>query len=219
MRGLQPVSIETLQQYNVNVEGVPDVIWQPIYDYQTYANAGFTGQTLFFQVPKGQGGKTIEDTNMGTGGRIPSPVNMLVTGIEAVFFPGQPPAAVSGAAVAITDQMLNDLYAVHNGRMSFRLTIGDQPWLDEAPIGVFPSQFYLDGFSAIHYTQAMAADETAVLAYASFRGPMYQVMPYRLISNQEFVVSVNSPAVIALPSGDDARWGFRLHGYRFRLAT
>jgi hypothetical protein len=219
MRGLQRVGLDTLQQYNVNVEGVPDVIWQPIYDYQTYAAAGFTGETLFFAVPAGQGGKTVEDTNLFTGGRMPSPTNMLITGIEAVFHPGQVPYLVSGTVPAVTDSLLNDIYAWYNGRMSFKLTIGDQPWLQEAPLGVFPQQFWLDGFSAIHFAQAMAADETALVDYAAVRGPMYQVMPYRLISNQEFSVSVRSPAAIALPSTVDARWGFRLHGYRFRLAT
>lgn len=220
MRGLQPVGIDQLQQYNVNVEGVPDVIWQPLWDYQTYAAAGFTGPTLFFQVPNGSAGKTIEDTNMGApGGSLPAPVNMLITGIECVFFPGQLPGLVTAAVPAATDFALNDLYAVHNGRMSFKLSIGDQTWLNEAPLGVFPSQFYLDVSAAVHYTQAAAADATDLIDYATFAGPMYQVVPYRLISNQDFVVSVNSPAAIALPSTVDARWGFRLHGYRFRLAT
>lgn len=219
MRGLQPVGLETLAQYNVNVEGVPDVIWQPIWDYQTYPNAGFTGETLFFQVPKGQGGKTLEDTNMGSQGRMPSPVNMLVTGIECTFFPGRLPYFVGAAVPAVTDAMLNDLYAVHNGRLSVTLKIGDQVWLEEAPLGVFPTQFYLDGFAAAQSKQAAAADANQLIDYASFRGPMYQVMPYRLISNQEFVVTVRSPAAVALPSGIDARWGVRLHGYRFRLAT
>lgn len=220
MRGLQPVSIETLQQYNVNVEGVPDVIWQPIYDYQEYDAAGFTGETLFFQEPKGFAGKTLEDTNMGTGGRMPSPVNMLVTGIEAVFFPGVAPSnANTTPALSAVQSISRDLYAVHNGRMSMKLVIGDQTWLEEAPLGVFPSQFYLEGYAAAHFTQAVAADASLKVDYASFRGPMYQVMPYRLISNQEFSVSVRSPAAIPLPSGQPARWGFRLHGYRFRLAT
>ena len=220
MRGLNPVSVETLQQYNVNVEGVPDVIWQPIWDYQTYDAAGFTGETLFFAVPAGTAGKTIEDTNLFTGGRMPSPVNMLITGVEAVFFPGRAPAFVSGALPAVTDYAINDTYAVHNGRMSFRLSIGDQVWLNEAPLGVFPSQFYLDGFAATAFSDGVtASDETSVIDYASFCGPMYQVVPYRLISNQEFSVAVRSPAAIALTSGQDARWGFRLHGYRYRLAT
>jgi hypothetical protein len=221
VRGLQPVGIDQLQQYNVNVEGVPDVIWQPLWDYQTYSSAGFTGPTLFFQVPNGSSGKTIEDTNMGApGGSLPAPVNMLITGIECVFFAGSVPAVVTGDETpSPANFQLNDLYAVHKGRMSFKLTIGDQTWLNEAPLGVFPSQFYLDGFAAAHFTQATAADDTVVIDYASFRGPMYQVVPYRLISNQDFTVAVNSPAAISLPSGNDARWGFRLHGYRFRLAT
>lgn len=220
MRGLQPVGVDILNQYNVNVEGVPAVLWQPIWDYQTYAAAGFTGETLFFAVPAGQGGKTVEDTNLNTGGRMPSPENMLVTGVEACFWPGQTPGLVTGAAPAVTDLFVNDMYAAQNGRMSFRFSIGDQTWLRESPaIGAFPTQFYLDGFAAAHYSQAMAADETLLVDYATLKGPMYQVVPYRLISNQEFSVSINSPAAVALPSTVDARWGYRLHGYRYRLAT
>ena len=218
MRGLAPVDISQLQNYNVNVEGQPLVNWQPLWDYQTYANAGFTGKTLFFQVPVGQGTKTLEDTNMKLGGQLGAPVNMLVTGIESVFRPGVSPVVLAGG-VAVTASLLNDLYAVHGARMSVEVTIGDKPWLQEAPLGVFPSQFYLDGpGSAVHYTQAAPADELALADYAAFRGPMYQIVPWRLISSQTFVLAVNSPALVALPSGIDARWGFRLHGYRFGLA-
>lgn len=219
MRGLQPVGLDTLQEYNVNVEGVPDVIWQPIWDYQTYPLAGFTGETLFFQVPKGQAGKTLEDTNMGSQGRMPSPVNMLVTGVEVFFRSGRLPYFVAAAVPAATDSQINDIEALAHARMSLTLKIGDQVWLEEAPLGVFPQQFYLDGFAAAQSKQAVAADANQIADYVAHRGPMYQVMPYRLISNQEFVVTIRSPVAVPLPSGVDGRWGVRLHGYRFRLAT
>lgn len=217
MRGLAPVSLQDLENYDVNVEGQPKVVWQPEWDYQTYPSAGFSGQTLFYQEPIGQNNKTLEDTSMRGQGRLPTPVNMLVTGIEALFFPGVDPVALSGG-LNVTESIWNDLYAVHNGRLSIKLTIGDQEWLREAPLGVFPSQFYLDGSASVFYTQGAAADELAKIDYASFRGPMYQVVPYRLISNQEFAITVNSPSAIPMPSGQNARWGFRLHGYRFSLA-
>ncbi len=217
MRGLEAVSIADLEAYDVNVDGQPLVTWQPQWDYQDYPNAGFTGERLFFQIPIGQASKTLEDTSMSGQGRLPTPVNMMVTGIEAVFFSGASPVELAGG-VAVTSSIWNDLYAVHNGRLSVKFKIGDKTWLEEAPIGVMPSCFWLDGPAAIHYTQAAAADELAKIDYASFRGPPYQVVPFRLISNQQFSLTVNSPAAIALPSGVDGRWGFRLHGYKFALA-
>lgn len=218
MRGLSIITLDELQRYDVNVEGQPVVTWQPIWDYQAYPNAGFTGQRLFFQEPIGTNDKTLEDTNLRSQGRLSTPVNMLITGIEAVFWPGVDPWLSTLVAQDVGDSIANDLYAVHNGEMSFRFQIGDKVWLEEGPLGVFPTQFWLDGFGAVHYTQAAAASATVKGDYASFRGPMYQITPFRLISNQEFSVLVNSPAAIALPSGVDARWGFRLHGYRFSLA-
>lgn len=217
MRGLEALSTATLQKYDVNVVGQVKVTWQPLWDYQTYANAGFTGPTQFFQVQAGQSGKTVEDTNMTQGGFLPSPINMLVTGVEFCFWPGVAPVRVAAAAPDVKG-ISNDMYAVQNGRMSFKLTIGDATWLQEAPLGVFPPQFNLEGYAAEAFAQAAAADQSVQVDYAAMRGPMYQLIPLRLISSQDFSVSVNSPAAIALPSGVDARWGFRLHGYRYSLA-
>jgi len=219
MRGLDAPGLQILKDADVNVEGIAAVFWQPVWDYQTYAAAGFTGPAQFFAVPGGTAGKTVEDTNLTQAGIIPNPDNMLVTGFEMVFFPGRVPGFTAAAVPAVTDFALNDIYAVHNGRMSALFTIGDQPWLREAPLGVFASQFYLEGMAASHFTQAVAGNQNVLVDYASFRGPMYQVIPLRLISNQPFSFTVNSPAAIALPSGVNARWGVRQHGYRYRLAT
>lgn len=217
MRGLQALDTATLQKYDVNVVGQIKVTWQPLWDYQTYPLAGFTGPTLFFQVPQGNSGKTIEDTNMTQQGNLPSPINMLITGIEACAWPGVAPVRAAAAAPDVKG-ISNDMYALQNGKLSVKLTIGDATWLEEAPLGVFPPQFNLQGYAAEAFAQAAAADQSVQVDYAAFRGPMYQVIPLRLISSQNFVVSVNSPAAIALPSGVDARWGFRLHGYRYSLA-
>lgn len=218
MRGLVPPDLAVLSEFNVNLEGQPETLWFPLYDYQTYPSAGFSGETLFFQVPIGQDGKTLEDTNMRSQGRLPTPINMMVTGIECMFRPAPNPAALSGG-INVTESIWNDLYAVHSSRMSVQLRIGDKDsYVQEAPLGIFPPQWRLAGTSAVHYTQAAAADELAKFDYASFCGAMYQVTPMRLISNQEFALMVRSPSLIPLPSGQDARWGFRLHGYRYRLA-
>lgn len=213
MKGIIPPSIDDLHTFNVNVDGQPEVTWQPLYDYQTYPLAGFTGETVFFQVPIG-GTKTIEDTNLRSQGRLPTPVNMVITAIEMWFRPG----SVVSATGALVARNWNDVNAFQGGRMSIRFRIGDKDYLNEAPLGVMPAQFRLGGGAALSDTTTAAAARVTVIDYAAMCGPLYQVVPMRLISNQEFLAAVNSPAVVALPSGVDGRFGVRLQGYRYRLA-
>lgn len=214
MRGIIPPGIPDLHNFNVNVDGQPEVTWQPIYDYQVYPAAGFTGETLFFQVPIGQGGKTIEDTNLRSQGRMPTPHNMVVTAVEILFRPGAVPSR-TGAIVATN---WNDVNAFQGSRMSFRFRIGDKDYLNEAPLGVAPNQFRVAGGAALSDTTTAAASRVTVIDYATMAGPLYQVVPMRLISNQEFVLAINSPAVVALPSTVAGRFGARLQGFRYRLA-
>lgn len=213
-RGLIPPNMTDLTSFNVNVEGQPEVQWQPIYDYQAYPNAGFTGETLFFQVPAGQAAKTVEDTNMTAQGRLPTPVNMVVTALEIYFTPGN----VISATGAIVARNWNDVNAFNRGRMSFRFRIGDKDYAQEAPLNVLPQVFGLGGGAALSDTTTAAASRVTVIDYARAVGPVYQVVPMRLISNQQFFAAINSPAVVALPSGVDGRFGVRAQGFRFRLA-
>ncbi|MDP2652031.1 MAG: hypothetical protein Q8O94_02755 [bacterium] len=60
-----------------------EVIDQPLWDSQTLASAQATTLTLF-QVPVGQGGKTVVDTNMEIAGQLTNPKNELVGGISVV---------------------------------------------------------------------------------------------------------------------------------------
>lgn len=218
MQGRIPPNIDTLHSFNVNLEGQPETLWFPLYDYQTYDAAGFTGDTLFFQVPIGQGGKSLEDTNMTSGGELPSPINMMVTAIECVFRPGGDVFA-AGLPAATVASHWNDLYAVHGGRMSVVLRVGDkESYVREGPLGVFSQSFGLTGAAALADSSTAATDALSKIDYGRFGGLLYQITPIRLISNQDFALTVRSPAAIALPSGVDARWGFRLLGYRYRLA-
>ncbi len=41
MQGLRAPSLAQLEQYNVNVEGQPEVVYQPMYDLQVHPAAGF----------------------------------------------------------------------------------------------------------------------------------------------------------------------------------
>jgi len=86
-RGKQPLPIDSLSQYNPNMAGAIEAIWQPFYDFQTYPTTGQT-QLQFFQVQQGAGGKTLADTNMTNQGMFPAPTMFLVTGLQVVFIPG-----------------------------------------------------------------------------------------------------------------------------------
>ena len=112
----------------------------------------------------------------------------------------------------------NDVSAFSTSRMSFRFRIGDKDYLQEAPLGVLPQSFRLAGGAALSDTTTAGAGQTTVIDYAVMAGPVYQLVPLRLISNQEFVAAINSPALVAMPSGVDGRFGVRLHGPRYRLA-
>lgn len=215
MRGYQAPSLAQLEQYNVNVDGQPEVIWQPIYDYQTYAAAGFTSQR-FFVTPAGTGAVTFDNTNMELASALPVPVNMAITSIEVVFFPGN--VIGSQGLPAIIGDNWNDVQAVHEaGHVS--VVIGSKEYLLDAPLGKFPQAFRIAGGAALSDSTTAAAAAISQIDYAVFAGPVYQIVPLRLISQQNFRVDlVFDNGVVALPSTNDGVIGVRLNGFRYRLA-
>ncbi len=217
-------SFEQLQDFSVNRTGQYEVIKQSLYDEVTYASAGQTS-LIFFQVPKGQSGKTIADTNLTLAGQLASPINFLVYSVELLFLPGGNPLTVANNDADTTVSALeftNDVYQfARNG--SLRLTIGSKAYLEEAPLGVFPSKTWLETQfgAALHYTQATAADASRQIigAYASLRGRPYATDPELLIApTQNFDVTLTWPAAVPLPSGNDARLFCRLDGLLYRLS-
>lgn len=215
-RGLVAPNLQALEAFNVNVDGQPEVIWQPLFDTQVYPSAGFTA-LQFFSVPQGQAGKTFDDTNMETAAVLPVPVNMAITSIEVFFFPGNV-INVGGttAALLAAESNWNDVQAVHEaGHLS--LVIGSKEYALDAPLGRFPTTFRIAGAAAV------ASETTTTLGqqidYAVFAGMPYAIVPLRLISQQQFRVDlVFSNGVVALPSTNDGRIGVRLNGFRYRLA-
>ena len=205
------VPLSEIGKYAVNRPGQQEALYQPLYDYQTYAAAGQTSLT-FFAIPQGQGGKTIHDTNMETASALPNPKTFLIQGIEIVFFSGVVPG-IFGAQAAAT--YLNDVNAVHQSG-HVQLFIGSKPYLDEAPIGVFPPSFRLGGMAALADTTTAAADAQSRIDYATMAGATYSITPFFLPSQQNFKVTVDWPAVVALPSTVAGRIGVRLLGTLYR---
>jgi len=210
-------SLQDLQQFDVNRRGQYEGVRQSYYDIQTYANAGQT-KLSFFQVPIGQSSKTIADTNMRNAGMLPQPINFLVESIEIVFFPGVLPTT-KGVAVAETE-FSNDVYTVAKSG-SLKFYIGSKTYLEEAPLGRFPpkTRLTMDSAHAISELQAVAADSELQVStdYASFIGRPYALDPeILLVPNQNFEISLEWPAVVALPSGVDGRIGVIMDGIQYR---
>lgn len=208
-------ALEALRDYEVNVDNVVQMLWQPLYDYQDYAAAG-SQEFSFFQVPKGQAGKTLEDTNMTNAGVLPMPKEMLVTGMEIFFHSGAPVLTQDTAANQVSQ--LEDLNALM-GRGHIQIFIGSKAMLDDVGIDQFPVGTSLDAALALSDSTTAAAAALTQVGNAGYRGRAYRFEPLLIPANQNFNVNINFPnGAVTLPSGQDARVGVRLLGWQYRLA-
>lgn len=214
MHGLKAPTLAQLEQYNVNVEGQPEVIYQPIYDFQVYPTAGFT-ELAFFQVPEGQAGKTFDDTNMSLTAALAVPINMAIVDVQVWFFPAAAPGRTG--AIATTGENWNDVDAVLQAG-NLQLEIGSKEYLVDAPLIKFPPQGRLAGAAALADSSIAAANAGSQIDYATGAGRIYDLVPLRLISQQNFTVRIRFGAVVATPSGNNGRIGVALGGFRYRLA-
>ncbi len=221
---MQPLSFNDAEKYRVNRSQEYEVTRQSLYDATTYAAAGQTSLT-FFQLPIGQSGKTIADTNMELAGQLPAPKYFLVESIEILFFPGDDPVSVDNSAAspdAIATNFANDVYAVEqSGSLNF--FIGSKTYLEEAPLGRFPPKTRLETEFAFakNSTTAQAESSNQISAdYAAFCGRPYFLDPYMILlaPTQNFNVTLTWPVAVALPSTVDARIQVTLDGVLYRLS-
>jgi hypothetical protein len=216
-------SFQEAKAFIVNRPGAEEVIRQSLYDFQTYATAGFTSQR-FFQVPQGQSSKTEQDTNLSLAGQLPQPQYHLSESIEIHFLPGVSPVTVvtgTDVAAAVTN-FSNDVYSVLKAG-SLTLRIGSKDFLEEAPLYRFPpkTKFEVEFGAALQIAQAMAADANTQIVgdYASACGRPYFLDPPLLIPpTQNFDVELRFASAVATPSGEDARIGVILDGLLYRLS-
>lgn len=208
-----------------------DVIWQPLYDFQSYGTQGATNFN-FFNVSVGQGTtsapgatgtKTLSDTNMQTGGQLTKGNREFVTGIELLLFPGAASTFGPGegaVAETKTGQFCNDIYAIGKGGF-VTLTVGsDRIYAQDGPCNIFPPTTRLALAAAIA-TSLGSTTATAVIDqidYAAWGGEPYSIVPVYLTDNQGFSFVVSFPTAIAPPSAIAPRFGARLRGYRIRNA-
>lgn len=198
-----------LDNYNVNLSGW-EAITQSLYDSAAYAAAGTTILT-FFQTPIGQGtgfgggSKTLEDTNMVSAGQVPANIEFLIESLEVNFEPTTPTVVGNLSNPAVVDTAASVAALINDAWFFYRtgylvLTIGSKPYLQEAPLMRFPPKAYfnLHAATALGNT-AQAANVASNIAFATAHGRPYLLKaPLRLISNQNFSVTLNWPTVRAI---------------------
>jgi hypothetical protein len=201
-RGLAPQSVRrAFRTSRVNVPNMTESIWQPLYDYQPLLAAGAVQQS-FFQVPIGQGGKTLNDTNMELAGQIPAGQAFQITGIQVELYPGV------DVDSATRTQFANDVYNFYkSGNLILR--IGSKDFIRQGNLMKFAPVNRLSVDSAT----GLAAQ---AISYASAVGREFVTEGLLLESSQNFSVQLNNLA--ALPSAQNARLGVTLNGFLFRNA-
>lgn len=205
-RGIRSISPEgMLKRGRVNIPGMQETIWQPLYDYQT-KTAAATASQRFFIDPIGSGGKTIADTNMELSGQIPKGQVFMITGIQVELYPGV------GLAGAAASEFQDDIMAFYQDG-ALKLKIGSKDFVVQGNLMKFPPVNRLAVDSAVATTVAAT---TINYSYACAAGREFSVAGLTLESNQNF--SVELLELAALPSGQAARLGVTLNGYLGRNA-
>lgn len=215
-RGIRgPGLKQAMEKARVNIPGKVERIWQPFYDYQTLLAAGATSQS-FFQVPIGQSGKTITDTNMELAGQIPKGQTFLITGVQVELYPGVTPGTETTVALATAQEFWNDVYAFYKTG-SLILRIGSKDFIRQGNLMKFAPVNRLAGIASAAAATTVAAESNAIqISYATAAGREFTIEDLMLESNQNFNVILNDLA--AMPSTVNARVGVTLNGWLFRNA-
>lgn len=206
-----PPQLTALRNYDVNREGQVEVIWQPIYDYLTYALAGQT-QLTFFQRTVGAGGTTYADTNMLAAGQFPRPQEFLCTGIQIMVAQAGLPSTTAAAAAVLPN--VNDVFEMLVLPAWLEFTIGSKVYLRDGPLVKFPQQFRLAPNEQISGT--FAAGTFMAVDYAAAAGKYYAITPVKIPANQNFSVTMNWPAAVSITAA--TRIGVILDGFQYRLS-
>lgn len=223
--GRTGLSQDDLARYRSYVPGVDDVVWAPLYDYQTYPAAGQLAFNFFNQQKGtgttsafgGAGPRTNLDTNMQLSGQLGAGNQFLVMGIEVEYWPSSDPSLATAAAAtqAQLSQMTNDVYEVlRNGVLNF--SVQNRPYVEDGPLMKFPTQTFLTGWAST--TNGANATAAATIQYASGSGMSYNIVPVLLVQNQAFQCTVVFPALIPTPSTATGRIGVRFNGKLIRNA-
>lgn len=209
-------ALSNLQRYRVTQPGQKEAVRWSFYDSLLYPAAGIA-RLDFFQTPQGQGftsepgavvgsAKVIQDTNMDLQGAFPRFQDFQVDSIELSFWPGTSAAANTFLPqVAPVTATVGD-HEVFRTSGALILNITSKPYLQEAPLGRFPAKQHFDA------TFGGGANATADMVGR----PYYLNPPIMLLSNQNFVISLQWQAPLALTSGFNARVRCTMEGVLYR---
>lgn len=224
------------QAARVTNPGQAEIVRQSLYDFQILPGAG-SQQLNFFQSPIGQGvtsalgatagtAKTKWDTNMALGGQLPSGLSMLVESIEVRFAAGSVNtsntftidnlssfAAVAAASVTANVDDVNTFYS--SGLLEFNIL--QKNYLRETPLGRFPSKTVIQTYAGVGSNSATTGEVAVATANATGRA-YYLEPPISLQPATNFEIVLSWPAVVALPSGFNARVGVILDGFQMRAS-
>lgn len=233
---MSPGSFPTMEDFRAHMAVDPnsiEVIRQSLYDTMLYPTAGQVA-LLFFQTPIGQGlsaspgnannPKALTDTNMQSQGQLPAPQGFWISSAELDVQPGssatantfalQIPKNNVAAQAATVQAGAHDVNAIYSTG-SFVLTIGQKPYLQEAPLLRFPPKCRFEYDCAIGFD----SDAAAVLVAEKMKagGRPYVLDPgLALMTSQTFNVTLGWPVVVATPSGFNAAVRCTLDGWLFR---
>jgi hypothetical protein len=208
--GRAPLTLDQLSVYNPNRADATEAIWQPYYDFQTYATTGATSM-IFFQTPSGQGGKTFADTNMVSAGQFPAPTAFLCTAIMVAFFPGANTSITGTAAAASAN--FNDVVSLANGGY-LEFTIGSKVYLRDAPLGKFAPNFTVNGISAVALASGATTIAQTQTGFARAAGRYYEITPFLVPQNQNFNISLYWPTAVTVTNA--GRIGLIMDGFYYR---
>jgi hypothetical protein len=212
-----------------------EVIRQSIYDTVIYPLAG-SANIAFFQLPLGQGlsaspgnanaVKALADTNMQMAGALPAPQGFWIQSIEVDVQPGSSAVAntyaiqtvASSAAAPVAGTGIVQILAVNElhsilASGSLVLTIGQKPYLQEAPLLRFPPKCRFELDAAMGGNSATTANFGALKLKAG--GRPYILEPgLALMTSQNFTVNLLWPVVVATTNNAAIR--LILDGWLFR---
>lgn len=201
MRGLKrpPSPSQLLKSNRVNIPNMSEAIWNPLYDYQP-KTAAAASQQRFFQVPIGQGGKEIQDTNMELAGNLPAGQRFLITGVQVEFFPDLP---VNGTDASAYANDIKDFYS----KGALELTIGSKKWIRQGNLLKFAPVNFID----MESSTTVSTDRYVI---ASAKGREFAVNGLTLESSQNFNVDLIGLSA----TSTTGRIGVTLNGWQYRNA-
>lgn len=213
---MKPYISPQLQQF-MTPGADEEALDQPIYHYQSYAQAGTT-QLNFFGTSIASATNGLSDTNMDAQNVLSAGKRFAVRAISVVFLSGSNPVQ-KGTSTTLASAA-NDAKLVLEGVGYLELKILDKPYLQEAPLIRVPGGVGLSmGAGGIQQTQASAADGLQQVSYGTNGMPVFEnkrklLVPLPLPQQVRFSVSLNWPTVIAVSAA--ARIGVVLDGMLIR---